>query len=317
MNPSSRLSGEVKGPCLDIYALPFSAHALKAGRLPGYLGSTLRGVIAASLKKNVCTVPGGDCRSCNLRYHCVYPYLFEPPQFDDTQLLRQEGNSPSVLFCPPAVNNWRNLQPNYYTIGDKLEFTILVFGKARRYRHEITRAVIQGLRTGLGRGRIPFIMDRNHRTTLPEEKPIRLEPLAYTEEGLKDSPRMVIEFQTPTRLKTDGRYKFNGEFSRLMGAILRRFTRLSLMYGEYHEFPYQDILQAADGIRLVDKDLVWVDWNRESSRQKTRMAMGGYVGRIVYEGDFRPFLGWLRAAEHVHIGKNTVFGLGQVEVAPA
>ena len=45
------------------------------------------------------------------------------------------------------------------------------------------------------------------------------------------------------------------------------------------------------------------------------MKMGGFVGEITLEGDLNPFSELLRAAEVVHVGKGTTFGLGKVEIA--
>jgi hypothetical protein len=48
------------------------------------------------------------------------------------------------------------------------------------------------------------------------------------------------------------------------------------------------------------------------------MNMGGFMGTIEVEGDLTPFTPLLRAAEIVHVGRGTPFGLGRVEVvAPA
>jgi hypothetical protein len=56
------------------------------------------------------------------------------------------------------------------------------------------------------------------------------------------------------------------------------------------------------------------DWERYSSRQKTRMKMGGLMGEITYGGPVAAFEPFLRAGEILHVGKGTSFGLGKYEI---
>ncbi len=45
------------------------------------------------------------------------------------------------------------------------------------------------------------------------------------------------------------------------------------------------------------------------------MKLGGFVGRITFEGDLTPFLPYIRIGEAVHVGKATSFGLGRYRIA--
>ena len=40
----------------------------------------------------------------------------------------------------------------------------------------------------------------------------------------------------------------------------------------------------------------------------------GLIGTIEYEGDLTPFVPWLYAAQRLHIGRNTTFGMGKIQV---
>ena len=62
-------------------------------------------------------------------------------------------------------------------------------------------------------------------------------------------------------------------------------------------------------------DLQWQDWERYSNRQKTRMTLGGFVGRVTYRGVFQPFWPFLLLGTFVHVGKGAAFGLGQYRIS--
>ncbi len=56
---------------------------------------------------------------------------------------------------------------------------------------------------------------------------------------------------------------------------------------------------------------------RYSARQDTRMKMGGFVGKVDYQGNLAEFVPLLKLGERVHIGKGTAFGLGRYEIGGA
>jgi hypothetical protein len=58
-----------------------------------------------------------------------------------------------------------------------------------------------------------------------------------------------------------------------------------------------------------------VDWERYSRRQEATMKLGGFVGRVIYQGDWAPFAALLILGELVHVGKACVFGHGKYKVA--
>ena len=57
-----------------------------------------------------------------------------------------------------------------------------------------------------------------------------------------------------------------------------------------------------------------MDWERYSTRQEERMKLGGIVGKISFTGSLGKFLPYLLIAQHIHVGKETTFGLGKVKV---
>ena len=76
----------------------------------------------------------------------------------------------------------------------------------------------------------------------------------------------------------------------------------------------RDAFGMAEQVTMASHRLRWEDWERYSTRQNTHMKLGGVVGPVRYHGPLGPFLPYLRLGEYIHVGKNTVFGLGQMAV---
>jgi CRISPR/Cas system endoribonuclease Cas6 (RAMP superfamily) len=64
--------------------------------------------------------------------------------------------------------------------------------------------------------------------------------------------------------------------------------------------------------------LHWHEWTRFSSRQDTRMQMGGLLGDLTLGGPGLPtFWSSLWYGQWVHVGKGTSFGLGAYALDPS
>ena len=53
---------------------------------------------------------------------------------------------------------------------------------------------------------------------------------------------------------------------------------------------------------------------RYSNRTNEKMDFGGLMGSMSFHGDLSLFVPWLYAAQILHIGGNTTFGMGRIEV---
>jgi hypothetical protein len=97
---------------------------------------------------------------------------------------------------------------------------------------------------------------------------------------------------------------------------MRRLSSLSYFHhGAPLPADYTGLSERARGISLIKNATYWHDWERYSQRQGQRMNMGGLVGTAVYEGELDEFMPWLILGEQVHVGKNTVFGLGKYRIS--
>jgi len=120
---------------------------------------------------------------------------------------------------------------------------------------------------------------------------------------------------TPLRLKQGGSLTEQFNFELLIRAILRRITYLNQYFGDQEiELDYKQLIDQAKEIKTRARNIAWRDWERYSSRQDTRMKLGGIVGDIEFAGDITPFWPFLLMGQEIHIGKNTTFGLGKYRV---
>ncbi|MFQ5652505.1 MAG: CRISPR system precrRNA processing endoribonuclease RAMP protein Cas6 [bacterium] len=128
--------------------------------------------------------------------------------------------------------------------------------------------------------------------------------------------RACLRFLTPTRLKFRNELTVEFTFRMLVFKMLRRVLELAHFHmpGADIDWEFHDLLVAADGLQITDRNLAWSDWQRRSNRQKTSMKMGGFVGSMTLAGALAPFAGLLHTCERVHVGKAAVFGNGKIKV---
>ena len=98
----------------------------------------------------------------------------------------------------------------------------------------------------------------------------------------------------------------------LMRVLLRRLSNLAYFHcGSELQLDFRGLIAAAEQVQIASSHLWWYDWERYSTRQDTRMKLGGVLGQVTYTGDVQPFLPLLQLGTYVHVGKGTSFGLGK------
>jgi len=132
----------------------------------------------------------------------------------------------------------------------------------------------------------------------------------------KNTKLLTLNFLTPARIVYNNHLTLDLEFHILIRNLLRR---LSLLYyfhcdGDSSKWDFKKIIQESEEIKVKQKSLRWYDLERYSARQATKMKMGGFVGKITFEGNIEPFMPVIRAGEILHVGKGTGFGLGKYAV---
>ncbi len=303
--------------------------------LPPYKGSSLRGGFGHAFKKVVCIKKEKTCEDCLLREKCVYSYVFETPPPSHSEMMGKYPFVPHPFVITPPLEEKRK-----YHQGETLLFELTLIGKAIDFLPYFIYTFDELGKMGIGRGKGKYQLEEVRAMDIWEgkgenqggeekrkrvliysggEKILRgnfnsisgedLLPLSFT------SSTLNLLFLTPTRLKYGERLTPQLEFHILVRNLLRRVSLLSYFHWEEElDFDFKGLIEDSKNVRVLRSDLKWYDWERYSNRQEVRMKMGGFIGPVVFEGDFSPFIPFLFLGEYVHVGKGTSFGLGKYKI---
>jgi len=126
---------------------------------------------------------------------------------------------------------------------------------------------------------------------------------------------VTVRFETPTELKTDGKLAARPEFAVLFSRLRDRISTLRSLYGAGPlDVNFRSMGERASAIRMTRCELSWERTQRRSGRTGQVHSIGGFTGEAEYQGDLGEFLPWLRAARWVGVGRQTVWGKGDVRV---
>lgn len=303
--------------------------------LPAYKGSTFRGGFGHAFKRVACPL---RCReACQMPKVCVYAYVFETPPPEGAEMLRKYPHAPHPFVIEPPLEERRD-----YEAGEVLQVGLVLIGRALDYLPYFIYAFDELGRIGVGKGRGRYqlkevrvkneelsgekgkgdVIYSGETKTLQSHYPIlsgrdligevssSFHPKLSTR-----TPQLSLHFVTPTRLKYGESLTSDLEFHILIRSLLRRISSLSYFHcGKRLTLDFKGLIEQAMAVNIVERHLRWLDWERYSHRQETKMKLGGFVGQITFQGDLEEFWPILRLGELVHVGKGTAFGLGQYRI---
>ena len=119
---------------------------------------------------------------------------------------------------------------------------------------------------------------------------------------------------TPTELKAGSGLAERPEFGILAGRIRDRLSTLRELYGEGPlPIDFRAFGERARRIVMTRCELIQIDRVRKSSRTGQTHPLGGFLGEADYEGDLTEFVPYLQAASFAGVGRQTVWGKGQIQ----
>jgi hypothetical protein len=127
--------------------------------------------------------------------------------------------------------------------------------------------------------------------------------------------RVTVRFVTPTELKSGQKLAERPEFGVLAARIRDRLSTLRELYDDGPlPIDFRAFGERAVRIRMTRCELEHVDVIRHSSRTGQTHPIGGFTGEAGYEGDLTEFVPYLEAAHWTGVGRQTVWGKGEIEV---
>lgn len=281
---------------LRYLTMKVSLIAQKDASLPPFLGSTLRGVIGHALYSD----------------RAAYQYLYHNRTINDDH---RDTVNPYVIV-PPAMGK------TDYHKGEHLNFQLLLFGDAERFARALLMTLHHAQPLCLGAGRYPFVLAKV--TNVNEQRVIwergMLHDIAARGSdlpclSLPCVTQATVRTVTPLRIRNAGALRTKVDFPVIFRNIASRMTALTARYGGWvDQLEIGRLQMLAESIATVQDTMVEKQMERFSNRLDSRMEFNGLMGALQFEGDLSPFVPWLYAAQVFHIGRNTTFGMGQIEV---
>lgn len=294
---------------MKIMTLRATFAAAGRGRLPPYLGSTIRGLLGHCIRDLVCPTPDVKCHLCPISDDCAYAQNFSTPG-------HQAGAvNPYVLYVlTNGKVDWNE--------ADICQFDITLIGRSSEQGGLIVDAFKEMGSRGWGVARIPFklikITDPVRHTLIWHLgkmwlRNLQPQPLCCEERFARAA---VVHFETPVRVKEGQNLKYSLSFADLIQSLSRRLSLLSHAYTDHRlEWNESEMLSAAREIRTTDESWHENRFKRFSmNREGQHLYLPAIEGWARYEGNITPFTPLLAAGERLHIGKNTTHGFGRFHV---
>ncbi len=304
----------------DFYPLRFEFMAREPIFLPaGHAANVLRGALGMLFRGIACPPACDDARVCPRRHTCPYGRIFAP---------ENAGVGPSGLADAPRpfVFRARHLDGRTMAPGQTFHFDLHVFTQDAETLACFVQTFAALAHEGLGprRGkaelrsvvRLPagdfpeaalYRYDGGFSAVAPEPVSLSLAPSGPAPDRLR------IEFLSPTELKHDHRIATRPEFPILFGRIRDRISTLRRLYGAGAlDIDYQGSgLRSAD-VKVVHCSLRHEQVLRHSSRTGQTHPIGGFLGAVEYQGELSEFLPFLEAARWTGVGRQAVWGKGEI-----
>ncbi len=253
-----------------------------------FIGSMLRGAMGYALKKVTCINPSYNCEGCFAQNSCLYYRFYE------------------------AKNSFHKYRFDIELGSGKFDFGLYLFDDACDGLPYILSALEMMLtKNGLTKNNYTFNEIEFFLNGQPIYENREFKSLDILQKSFKvDSfcPNIKVKLLTPIRIKKNNRFlRDDVDLEDILRSIYQReqeFTTGERVYKLEFEPNYKTVLKA-----LVYKPLL-----RNSNRQNQRMNMDGIMGEMVFMDLDRESYRLLKLGEIIGVGKQTVMGLGKIEV---
>ncbi len=287
----------------------------------GKSSNILRGAFGVIFRRIACVPRCVAASSCEHRATCAYARLFEPTA-------TTPGPSGLADWPRPFVFRAIHLDGQTFLPGQPFYFDLNLFDLNSPAIAYFVLAFAQLAHDGLGpvRGKVELTtvsrlnQDGNPYTLIYKNglletqsnfPPLTLD-LAPASEPIS---RLRVKFLTPTELKSGHQIAARPDFVMLATRARDRLSTLRNLYGAGAlTLDFREFGERALWVKMTHCAIANVDIQRRSTRTGQTHSIGGFIGEAEYEGDLREFLPFLKAAQWTGVGRQTVWGKGQIAV---
>jgi CRISPR-associated endoribonuclease Cas6 len=228
----------------------------------------------------------------------------------------------------PFVFRAMHLDGRSFASGERFDFDLNLFDTESPAVAYLVLTFAQLAREGLGphRGKVELtsvaqlsaqgkacamVYENGSMMVQQNTPPLELN-LARSEEPVG---RLRVRFITPTELKSGQQIASRPEFGVLAARVRDRISTLRELYGGGAlDIDFRAFGERAAAVRMTRCEIRGVDVMRRSSRTGQVHPIGGFVGEAEYEGELAEFLPYLEAAKWTGVGRQTVWGKGEIAV---
>ena len=127
--------------------------------------------------------------------------------------------------------------------------------------------------------------------------------------GSGEAARVRVEFKTPTELKGAESPEFGALFARIRDRVS---TLRALYQGGPLKMDFKAMGERASQVQMTRCEIGHIDAERTSRATGETHSIGGFVGVAEYEGALGEFLPYLEIARWTGVGRQTVWGKGEI-----
>ena len=256
---------------------------------PSYFtGSMIRGAMGHALKKVTCINPSYKCQGCFAQSSCLYYNFYEQQNNFHNYRFEIELGSGKFDFALYLFNNACDGLPY---ILSALQITLMENGLTKyNYQFQDLTITINGIEVFDG---------KEFKSLDIPQKSLEIDSFC---------PDIKIKLLTPLRIKKSNQFlRDNVDIEDILRSIYQKsqeFETGEKAFKLDYKPTYKTVVKALNYQSLV----------RKSSRQNKRMKMDGIIGEIAIMGLDERSYRLLKLGEIIGVGKQTVMGLGRVEV---
>jgi len=253
-----------------------------------FIGSMIRGAMGYALKKVTCINPSYKCEGCFAQTSCLYYNFYE------------------------QKNSFHNYRFEIELGSGKFDFGLYLFNDACESLPYVLSALQLTLsQNGLTKNNYKFndlTISVNQKVIFDGKEFKSLDILPKNSELDRYCPNIKVKLLTPLRIKKYNRFlRDDVEIEDILRSINQKAQEFKTGQKAFK-------LDYKPTYSTTVKALTYKPLLRKSNRQKKQMNMDGIVGEIaILEIDRRSYE-LLKFGEIIGVGKQTVMGLGRIEV---